>query len=568
MDFEPKTTIYFSRTGIDDQNKVVVKSESDMLKIMTLSQNYVGVCNETSFQRADGYFTIRVDHNDIPYYQLLQADTVAYKNINTTDAFWIVGNIIAVEWKNPDCSFVRFKIDHFMTYQTKIDWSTTYALIEREHIKDDWSGDGGNPLFSNMGPAEDFGTIADTPFYTWTKNFTPDMVVIMSPYNDSGEAVFDGDIRGNLYTSLQIDVLDPATANQRFKQIAEKKEASINNIVGVYGCPSEWARCIKNGGFPGGFGGSDHDTQEELPAINIAAKKLPGMPEYNNAKCWSGPFMNVRLMSSDGQTVDFTPQWFGNDVDEYTLRYRIAGCGGLFGGAQCTFQNRNGAFNWKAWNDFIVSLQELPSCPWTGDGFTDWASVNLNAAKFSAANAGWKAIGSIFRGAVGAAVQAPVNPVGAGVSLLTGTVEAIGDMTEGALNLSAQINNAKATGATVTAGGTFNSLLDIADDAWGFKVIYYGTQIYTMLAVDAYFDRFGYRINKLKKLELENRPIWTFIKTAECHVNSSSGVPFISERSINNMFNNGVTMWKFEKYIGGRKIGDFSNPKENRGIKG
>lgn len=566
MDFNPNTTIYFSRTGIDESNKVVCKSESELLQVCSMSSNYIGIANRSSFQRADGYFTVRVDHKDVDYYSLLQADTLIYKNIDTENSFWIFCNIIGVDWKNPDCSFVRFKIDHFMTYQTKIDWSSTYAYIEREHIKEDWSGDGGNPLFSNMGPAEDFGTIADTPFYTWTKSFNPDNVIVMSPYDSSGEPVFDGDTKGNLYTSLQIDILTPSEANSRFKEIAEKKSASINNIVGVFGCPSEWSRIIKNGGFANGFSGGD--SHEELPAVNIAAKKLPGMPEYNNGKCWSAPFVNIRLMSSDGQSVDFTPQWLGNDVDEYTVRWRAAGCGGMFGGAQCTFQNRNGSFNWKAWNDFIVSIAELPTCPWTGDGFSDWASRNYNSTAFSVLNSNWKSIGSIFNG-LSSVVDSPArSSVSHGMGALTGTVESIGDIAESRINLAATINNAKATGATVSGGGNFNNLVDVADEAWGFKVIYYGTQIYTMLSVDAYFDRFGYRVNRLKKLELENRPIWTFIKTAECHVNSSTGVPYLSERAINAMFNHGVTMWKLEKYLSGRKIGDFSNPKENRGLKG
>lgn len=569
MDFEPKTTVYFCRTGIDDFNKIVCKTEDEVFSTITREGNVQGRMDECSFQRADGLFTVRVDHASLPYYGLLQCDTVIYKNEETVGAFWVVGNIISVEWKNPDCSFVRFKIDHFMTYQPFINWEKTYAYIEREHIKEDWSSDGGNPLMANMGPAEDFGTSADTPFYTWTHNFTPDWVVVASPYDSSGEAVFDGQVRGNLYTSLQIDILSPDEANERFKQIAEKKTASINNIVSVYGCPQEWLRIIRNGGFPGGFGGSSQDSHEDIPAVNVAAKSLESMPEYNNGKCWSAPFVNIRLMSSDGQTVDFTPQWLGNDQDNYTVRWRAAGCGGMFGGAQCTLENKNGAFNWKAWNDFIVSLAELPACPWTGDGFTDWASINKNATIWSAINSNMKNAGQLVRQIAGLATGTNGGSVESnGLNLLTGAVESVGDYVENGLNLAATINNQKAAGATVSGSGNFNNLLDVADNAWGFKIVYYATQIYTMLSVDAYFDRFGYRINRLKKLELENRPIWTFVKTAECHVIPNPGVPYISEKIINAMFNHGVTMWKRDKYMAGDKIGDYSKAHDNRGIKG
>lgn len=562
MDFQPNTTIYFGRTGIDDFNKVVCKSQEDILNIVARDGNLLGKTENNSFQRADGLFTVRVDHSDIPYYRLLNCDSLVYRNNETLQAFWIFCNILQVIWKNPDCSFVTFKIDYFMTYQPFIDWSSTYAYIEREHIKEDWSASG-NPMFSNMGPAEDFNVVADTPFYSWTKTFKTDYVVVMSPYDASGDAVFDGANRGNLYTSLQIDLLSPSEANSRFEAISKKKTASINNIVGVYGCPGAWGDAIKNGGFVDGLGEAGDQT-EDIPAINIAAKQLAGMPEYNNAKCWSAPFMNIRLMSSEGQEVDITPQWLGNDQSNYTVRYRIAGAGGMFAGAQCTFMNKNGAFDWKVWNDFIVSLSTLPACPWTGDGFTDWYSRNGIATRFAADNANFKSIGGLFR-----TIASPGKDiVSGGMNALTAGVETVADYIQNGLNLSATINNQKAAGATVNGAGTFNNLLDIAADSWGFKVVYYGTQIYTMLSIDAYFDRFGYRVNRLKKLELENRPIWTFIKTAECHVAATTGVPYIAERSINAMFNHGVTMWKNDKYTGGRKIGDFSNAKENRGIKG
>lgn len=553
MNFQPRSKIYFLRTGIDEQNKVVFKNQSEMFNILTSEIFFRGVMEECSFQRADGFYIIRVDHNNVPYYSLLQCDTIVYKNEEQTGVFPIVGNILGVEWKNENCSYVRFKVDYFMTYQTNILWDQTYAMVEREHIKKDWSASG-NPMFSNMGPAEDFGTVADTPFFSWTKTFTPDQVVIFSPYDSSGAPEFNGKIKGNLYSSLQTQVTTPDAANTFFKAIAENKEASINNIVSVQGIPSDWSRVVSSGG--GAFGG---DRSEDIPAVNIAGGQLASMPKYRNAKCWSSPFVNIRLMSSEGGTVDFTPQWLGNDQSTYTVSWRAAGCGGMFGGCQCTFRNKNGAFNWDVWNDFIVAITNLPSCPWTGDGFTDWNTRNRKTEIMRTAS---QFVQNTIGGLSG------IERINDG-DLLSGAGQAIGglmnNMTLGA-ERELTINNQKATGATVNGVATFNNLLDIGLDKWGFKVVYYCTQIYTMNSVDSYFDRFGYRVSKLKKLELENRPIWTFVKTAECHVASSVGVPYIAEAAINNMFNRGVTMWKSDKFAAGRKIGDYSNPEENKGI--
>lgn len=563
MDFEPKTQIWFCHTGIDDFNKIPCNTEDELFATITKEGNVYGRMTETSFQRADGYFIIRVDSSAVNYYSLLESDTIIYRNDETSGAFWIVGNIVSVEWKNPDCSFVKFKIDAFMTYQVMINWGSTYALVEREHVKEDWSADGGNPLFSNMGPAEDFGVSADTPFYSWTKNFNPEMVLVLSPYNSSGEAVFEGTVKGNLYTSVQSDILTPEEANAKFKAIAEKKTASINNIVGVYGIPQDWVRVISSGGLS--WSG---DKEENVPSVNIAASQLPTMPTYNNAKCWSAPFVNIRLMSSEGQTIDFTPQWFGNDQNEYTIRYRAAGCGGMFGGAQCTFQNKNGAFNWDVWNDFIVELSQLPNCPWTSDGYTDWAANNLLPTVYNTT----KGVAMNTLGTIGGAVSTVTNrrrdPVGGAVNTGIGLVGNLADSIGAGIDLASTINQHKASGATLNAGGNFSSLFDIGAGKWGFKLVYYTVQQYIMNSVDGYFDRFGYRVNRLKKLELTNRPIWTFIKTAECHVNASLGIPVSYQNVINEMFNHGVTFWNRDKYMSGRRIGDFSGASDNKGIKG
>ena len=574
MNFQPETVIRFCKTGIDDLNKVVCHSQQELFDALTGAGKVLGIMQKSSFQRGENWYGIRVDHADIKYYNLMQCDTVLYINDDQPANFYIVGNILSVEWKNEECSFVRFKIDSFMTYQTMIDWDSTWAYVEREHIKEDWSSDGGNPLYSNFGPSESFGTNADVPFYIWKKNFTPDRIVIQSPYDDSGNPVFDGSLKGNLYSSLQSKFATSADANMFFAAIAENKECSIDNIVDVFGIPNEWYQAIYIGGNAYGSG----DRQETVPAVNVAAKQLPSMIEYNNAKCWAAPFTMIRLMSSEGDVKDFSPQWLGNDQDEYTVRYRAAGAGGQFGGAQCTFMNKNGAFNWDGWNDFIVSLKRLPSCPWTGDGFTNWQAVNGELASVNKVAAVWGGISGIAKSVAGIArgtsesVTGQMPTAASSGAAIVGGIAGIGDSIMGAgqqlASINTQIQQEKSTGAAVNGGGTYDSLLDVGTDNWGFHIVYYSTQIYAMRSVDAYFDRFGYRVDRLKKLEIENRPIWTFVKTIECHVASTSGIPYIHQRIINNMFNSGATFWKLDQYLAGQKIGDFSKAHDNRGIKG
>ena len=523
--------------------------------------------SECSFQRADGFFIIRVDHSQLPYYLLMQCDTVFYLNEGQSGAFWIVGNITGVDWKNENCSFVHFVIDPFMTYSPMVNWDATYAYVVREHVREDWSGSG-NPLFSNMGPAEDFGTLADTPIWTWNKSYKMDSVLVQSPYDESGKANFKGSMENGLFSSLYADTYTAAAANHQFNVIAESKDASINNVVGVYGFPNE---------LSGTLIGTMADFEEELQAVNVAGKSNPNVPDYNNAKCWSAPYCNIRLLASNGSYIDFTPQWFGNDIDTYRFMARCRTSGKQFGGIAGTFRNKNGVFDWKAWNDFTVMLDELPRCFWTADGFTDWQSYATLPIAIKALGNGIRGANALM-GVLGTAQAAQnathisggnpnVAAYGATQTVMQGA-EAVANIADSTASLGAQILQQKATGATVQGGGSFSGLFDLGQEAWGFKVVYYMAQPYVMLCVDSYFDRFGYRINRLKKLELDTRPIWNYVQTSECHVVVSTGIPIIYETAINRILNAGVTIWNKDKYLAGRKIGDFSNPEDNKGIKG
>lgn len=580
MDFEPLTNIYFCRTGIDDNNKVFFKDQEQMKNFMLDSRHLINVTKANSFQRADGFYTIRVDHSEIPYYALLRADTVFYLNEETLSAFYIVGNVLSVDWKNPDCSYVHFKMDHFMTFHTSVDWQKTSAYIEREHVKEDWTSSG-NPAFSNIGPTEDFHVMADTPIWHKEETFSPTMVLIQSPYNQDGKAEFAGTIKGGMYSSLQVKAVESSEANDYFKTIANLPEASINNIVSVEAFPSEWLQFLAEGTESN----SGQTMVAPYDAVHIAAKSNPAVPKYNNAKCWSSPYTIIRIMSSEGESLDFNPQWFGGDTSSYIPLYKVTSCGGMFGGCAFTLKHQNeGIFDWKYWANFCVMLHTLPKCPWTADQYTDWAKVNMGPlvvhGAVSVARGVTGTIGALngiaesavvdwaFDGnsgmATGLDVRTPGMQTGIG-----GMVNAIGGTANTLANIAATIGQAKSTGAAVQGGGGGN-LFDIGQGAWGFKTIYYQAQPYLMNSIDQYFDRFGYRVNRLKRIEIESRPIWNFIKTHECHVamKPNAGVPYVSQLAINAMFNKGVTMWNPKQVLAGRPIGDFSNPEQNKAPNG
>ena len=274
------------------------------------------------------------------------------------------------------------------------------------------------------------------------------------------------------------------------------------------------------------------------------------------------------LFRSEGESLDFNPQWFGNDRSEYQLMITISGAGGQLGLASAGFNPLNNTYNAKAWENFRVSVTKLPALTWTADGYSEWISNNGAKELLGAISGVMHGLSTAMGGAVSAEYgikhDSKVQSLAGAAQIASGIADAASAIAES----NARNNQARSSGATLQGGGSFSSVNDIALGAFGFKVVYYGVQPYVMNCIDMYFDRFGYLQNKLKKIDPMTRPIWSYKQTAECHVASTAGVPFIAEKAINVMFNNGVTFWDGGKYKAGRAIGDFSSPEQNKGVTG
>lgn len=59
--------------------------------------------------------------------------------------------------------------------------------------------------------------------------------------------------------------------------------------------------------------------------------------------------------------------------------------------------------------------------------------------------------------------------------------------------------------------------------------------------IDKYFDMYGYLTNTLKIPNLNNRPNWNYVKTQG--LNIIANIPQEDTQIIQNMFDNGVTLW-------------------------
>lgn len=533
--FTPETKIFFASTGIDDNNKTVHATVADFVE-WAKHRMVRSEMSNCSFQRIDQNWEIRVDHDAIDYDMLLVADTICMTNGSGFGGYFYVGIIDRVDWKNPNCSYVYFHLDWYTTLLGNVDYEETYAYIEREHITKDWNGN--SPEFSNMGPEEDFAITPDTPINTEKIefHFDEEWVLVYTPYNGEGRPNFNGTMVNGLYSSMYTLKDHPAQVNEYLQTIAESETADLGQIVAIHSIPDEFMNRRGN-------------KQETFSMPWI--KKVPSCPDYRNAKCWSGQFCQIKLMSGTGQSVNINPQWFGSGQSDFTVDINWFFNNGD-GGCTMTAINKNTSYDKVTYNDFQVALTGLPSSPWVGNYYAQWAAANQQNLVIQGAMA---MIGTSMQGAnkiMGSIREMDYQ------SATTSVVTSIAKNTAIASAVAATIKNHATSGTVVTGspGSDVNTALSL--DKYGFQIVMYMAQQYLMESVDDYFDRFGYRVNRLKKINRKARPKWCYVKCHEVHL-MGNHIPMNARAYIQSMLVNGVTFW-----MNDITIGDYSNPESNR----
>ncbi len=76
--------------------------------------------------------------------------------------------------------------------------------------------------------------------------------------------------------------------------------------------------------------------------------------------------------------------------------------------------------------------------------------------------------------------------------------------------------------------------------------------------IDDYFTMYGYAVNELKYPNLNNRKYYTYLKTANCNLNSKR-VDAQTRQTIEGIYNNGITTWKELSQVGNYDLDNAPN---------
>lgn len=529
--FQPLTEVYLcANTGIDEYNKPYFESNDEMAS--WLKSKAIEVKRNYSFQRADDrqYCSIDVDYNSA-----MECDTILFLNKgHDQPSLWIVGNITNVEFKNPNCTWVWFKVDAFCTYCGNIEWDKSYSLVEREHVDEDWIG--GNPNWEAIGVPEDITANPERKLLTKKHDFGNFKVVVRDPYKYADQNIinvvfsnivepdFTGKMVDGIYEGLNSHVFSSAAeVNQHLNSLVKDVDSDINNVVDIQMVPQEIL-----------------DGKSSVENLEAPWTKL----ELNNAKCYTSQFCMYAIESLSGPIQYYKPELCVNTPNiafSYNAKW-AAGTGGIAVYPKQYAGETQGA----KINAFIIN--DFPKGTWTGNLFAQW----MGTYGIQSAVRGIMGAIDIAQGAVGIKTATTTESVNTGVNeLQKGFSEVVGAYS----SITAAKQRGTAMGG-LTANSTPNLAMAISEFGY-YLTVYIGIES-VMKAIDAFFDRFGYKVMQLKVPNRGTRPCWNYVKTAEGHV--SGTMPALYRNQIEHMLNAGVTFWN----VNTRDIGNFSDPAANK----
>lgn len=324
---------------------------------------------------------------------------------------------------------------------------------------------------------------------------------------------------------------------------------------------------------------------------------LNGVRVYNK-KLFQSPYNVIVVSNNLGSTTIWQPELFTGNRSA-----TMYGCVVPTPTVLLTPNNyRNRETDWE--NGVIFN--DFPLLAWGGDAYKAWYAQNkgtISATKSNAElayntsgnnaymtqwasdlSAEMSGLIGIFNGVgefvgglqtynYGKGISGGVNAIGSGAMISVNTDvnrvnyenairSANSTYTQTINSLKGTISNAKAIPDKAMSLMTGDSVA-LSTNRFGYTIMQMTIKPEFIKKVDEYFSRFGYSVKKLKIPNICARKFYTFVKTIDCNVvpcyeggfknangslsNVGYGLSANVVTQINNIFNNGITFWRYNQ---------------------
>lgn len=535
-----------------------------------LNHRYTALENYSYVRPERGSIRINLGINEV----LLRCNYLRFKNTSFEDK-WFYAFITDMEYVSNTVTKISFEIDVMQTWF--FDYTVKQCLVVREHSRTDEIGD--NIQLENLETGDYIYASSEGIAQSSMIDYA---YVVLASQSPEGTNAFDN--TSNVFSGLTLNVCNSleelSNLLQAYKSGVTK---SLEPITAIYQVPSFFNTAASAWGR--GVGSVDYKLVEpssDFSVIFNSFRSADGQTSYNpkNKKLFTYPYSFMTLVLPNGTSKVYKYERF---ADYRNITFKIIGC--LMTQPECLFEpiNYNGLYN-----NFVdaVTFNGFPTCAVASDAFSAWWAQNKASyptgiadnliSKYDERNKIAQHVTDViqkdllnqgngqsyvpadvtsgFSGLDAGWVSQKLNELQMNASAGWALITNIKDMHLDIANELAAKENHKAVPDTVVGNASCGSIFNAINQNIG--IVYYN-QISAEYAkiIDNYFTMFGYACNELKVPSINNRPIWNYIKTSGCTLNTR--IPRQYEDAICKIYDKGITFWKNPSVVG-RYDGDNS----------
>lgn len=511
MAVTPNTVVHFLNVPLENNYKNQIyfadrsKQTSFMLtkRVKSVSGNPLTWQNLT-YQRKDNIIRVPM-HID----ELVNANYVMYQNTGYTDR-WFYAFITKMEYVNEGRTDVYIETDVWQTWFDKI--TLKESFVEREHVTNDVAGNHTVPELLETGEYICNGLSRD--------NELSDLVYVVMTTEFLNADIDDPDRNKPLATNFGgIFYAGGAYVCPDMNTVVNIIQGMPNDecIYAVYMIPKK----IIVDSEPSDL---KFDGQADPVVYEHSFAKQTTLDGYTpkNKKLLCYPYNYILNSNNAGTSNVLQYELFEGD----TCKFEIVGAPVIGGSIKCTPKNYKRIDRIQ---EEGIMCGKFPTLSWSSDLFTNWMTQNgVNIALGLASGIGQMVVGAgitLAGGGVAGGAVGGQQFVGG----LTQVVNTIGQVYQQSMTPNSAKGNVNS--------GDINTCYDMN------KFYFYKMSIKAEYAriIDNFFEKYGYKVNRVKVPELNTRPHWNYIKTIE--VNLDGKCPQEDLKKIRMMFDNGVTFW-------------------------
>lgn len=456
---------------------------------------------DCTFQRQEQRIRVNRSVSDCYHINYLMWQNTSYSSK------WFYAFVTRVEYINDGCTWMHFHVDSLQTYH--FNYRLGYCWVERMHSLTDG-------LFENLVP-ENLETGDYVTIDRYITDYSNMSVCIMTGETSTGGKP-SGKFYNKIYSPLNI-MTQPVTADAT--QLNALLESYVgagkeNAIVAMYEYPSVLGAS------------SEPDTLDLLLPVMNMPDNFDGYKPHNK-KLFQYPYTQLVATNKSGQVVKYRWEEWGLAGAQFEVQGTFISSPAMI----CYPVNHAGI---EKDYDRGLTLTSFPVNAWAGDTYKAYLAQNKAAIlKNIVSGVAGGIHGGIAGGLPGAAIGAAV---GAGTSIA-------GQMAQ---QYDIDSHPDPVYGSAQT--DSLNTAIDNVGFAFYFKTI----RAQFAQRIDAYFDRFGYAVNRFMEPVRNARKVYTYLKCSEVNLLPTSagnlGIPEPNQDEIRNAYLSGVTWWKSGDQVG------------------